>query len=160
MSKYADDSAIEAEEERKLKPCPFCGGEADLMQSTSTLGYISHHWSVNCTVEGCCETGWLESESEAEAAWNRRSGDEKHCRKMWREANKSTVEKENQFHTLLDAVREVRDEALSSDRYDPDSMGNICNALTRIIDDAEKQSVTKQVGTGPSTKAVTITPDE
>ena len=71
---------------------------------------------------------------------------------------------------LLAAIRKVRDEyhnsvnSLINQRYGSDILikerRKMVAALTRIIDEAEKQSVTKQVGTGSVTKTVTMTPDE
>jgi len=62
---------------------------------------------------------------------------------------------------LLDAVREVRDEGYAANAL------WVIKALTRIIDEHEcplitdiPASVTKPVGTGSGTKAVTMTPDE
>lgn len=54
----------------KLKPCPFCGGEASLRIDTAH--------STACLI-GCCTIGcfgheqWEETEAEAIAAWNRRA---------------------------------------------------------------------------------------
>lgn len=63
-----------------LKPCPFCGGEADVMLSQSRWGqsYTIHHESI-----GKCPAGYVGSmqfatEAEAIAAWNARA--ERTCR--------------------------------------------------------------------------------
>ena len=65
------------------------------------------------------------------------------------------------YTALLDAVREVRDEGYAANAL------WVIKALTRIIDEHEcppitdiPASVTKPVGTGSGTKAVTMTPDE
>lgn len=54
-------------EEIKLKPCPFCGGEAEF------VGYKSY-WiiCVDCTAESAV----YDSKAEAVEAWNRRVGQE------------------------------------------------------------------------------------
>ena len=69
----------------KLKPCPFCGGEAEIQHDYSSE--IGDQWVVDCLNEGCCmmhqtgawdrvnvTTGWRSTESEAVEAWNRRAG--------------------------------------------------------------------------------------
>lgn len=55
------------EKTQKLKPCPFCGGEAHLVY---TIG--RGLWMAEC---GECEieTPIKDSESDAIAAWNRRA---------------------------------------------------------------------------------------
>ena len=56
----------------KLKPCPFCGGEAKI-GSTDIFGF-----EVRCTV--CpCDVGryWFVKKEEAVTAWNRRFSDDR-----------------------------------------------------------------------------------
>lgn len=55
------------EKTQKLKPCPFCGGDASYLYKQS-----STTWYVFC---GECESSGAESYSETEAiaAWNRRA---------------------------------------------------------------------------------------
>ena len=58
----------------KLKPCPFCGGEAEIIAidyDDDELWYRPECSKCNC--------GWLENfetPREAITAWNRRVGDE------------------------------------------------------------------------------------
>ena len=50
----------------KLKPCPFCGGEAEM------LNYSPSEWLVVCpTCDGMVER-WRNTEKEAVEQWNRR----------------------------------------------------------------------------------------
>ena len=50
----------------ELKPCPFCGGEAEITHYDGD-GYLPH-----CTkCAGMVET-WFKHEEEAVEAWNRR----------------------------------------------------------------------------------------
>ena len=52
----------------KLKPCPFCGGEASFVNCE-----IPPQWYVRCS-KGCCEqTKLYLSKAEAKKAWNRRT---------------------------------------------------------------------------------------
>ena len=50
----------------KLKPCPFCGGEARVMD----MGYP--HW-VYCTKCGAKVHGRTNDEKDSIEAWNRRA---------------------------------------------------------------------------------------
>ena len=57
----------------ELKPCPFCGGEACVVESVNTQLF-----RVECTNSGCyCyNTVFLFSDKKrAIEAWNRRAGD-------------------------------------------------------------------------------------
>lgn len=56
-------------EREARKPCPFCGGPADLVEDTDRLGRA---WAVFC--EKCDgATGYCEDGPTAVAAWNRRA---------------------------------------------------------------------------------------
>lgn len=58
----------------KLKPCPFCGKEAQ-----ATTGYSDYSWYVNCFTDYCHasvppdEHHCYEREELAVAAWNTRA---------------------------------------------------------------------------------------
>ena len=58
----------------ELKPCPFCGGEADIFTSVE-VGYLgSNKFTVRCG--NCfCGTGHYEDTERAKEAWNRRVDD-------------------------------------------------------------------------------------
>lgn len=51
----------------KLKPCPFCGGEAELEKAG---GGVFETWYVTCAT--CCASVWENTEAEAIEAWNTR----------------------------------------------------------------------------------------
>lgn len=53
----------------KLKPCPFCGGNAHVMPSSFVFGE-EREWIVLCT-KCYAKTLGFRSESTAIAAWNR-----------------------------------------------------------------------------------------
>lgn len=54
--------------EEKLKPCPFCGGEAELVN----IGMkVCNPITVHCK-ECECNTNWFSREWEAIDAWNKR----------------------------------------------------------------------------------------
>ena len=59
----------------KLKPCPFCGGKAELFHS-----YDGYH-CVQCT---CCACGtiYMRTESGAVRMWNRRAGEDGRIKTM------------------------------------------------------------------------------
>ena len=52
--------------EIKLKPCPFCGGEAKILN-------VDDRYTVKC--RSCfCGTGIYKDSGRASEAWNRRAG--------------------------------------------------------------------------------------
>lgn len=57
----------------ELKPCPFCGAEADVVSAPSLYdGRIPAKFAAFCLV--CeCATSWKPTPTEAIAAWNRRA---------------------------------------------------------------------------------------
>ena len=58
------------EECEELKPCPFCGGEAEM------LNYSETEWIVHCRMcDGMVER-WRETKKEAIEQWNRRTNNE------------------------------------------------------------------------------------
>lgn len=55
----------------KLKPCPFCGGKAEVTKHyTGIMWQLSHR----CTAIGFVSSGWVESEKSAAQGWNTRHG--------------------------------------------------------------------------------------
>lgn len=62
--------------EIKLKPCPFCGGEAKVGYAINDY----NRWGVSCNICGCVvEVGFGEYDDtpeEAIKAWNRRRDNE------------------------------------------------------------------------------------
>ena len=58
--------------EPELKPCPFCGGEAQAKHTDGSFGH-DHVW-VRC-LHCPAQTMAMDTEVEAIAAWNRRNGD-------------------------------------------------------------------------------------
>ena len=55
----------------KLKPCPFCGGEASIEIYESSY----REYSVGCTKCPACLEEYYCTEHEAEKQWNRRVND-------------------------------------------------------------------------------------
>jgi Lar family restriction alleviation protein len=64
---------------KQLKPCPFCGGDG-MLYDTSQFGLFIA-WCNNCGVD----TDPYDTREEAIAAWNQRTHDKKHLFKMWKE---------------------------------------------------------------------------
>ena len=56
-----------------LKPCPFCGGKAELIIVPNCFkqGLLSAGWFVKCP-NGCCNQMPYMSDHDAIEAWNRR----------------------------------------------------------------------------------------
>lgn len=59
----------------KLKPCPFCGGEAKIMK----MGYP--HW-IYCLECGAKVHGGTTSEKDSIKAWNRRAEPKRTVRRI------------------------------------------------------------------------------
>ena len=62
--------------ERLLKPCPFCGGKANLVcvPGYYKTGLSSSGWLVRCQ-NGCISQMSYGSDHDAVEAWNRRRDD-------------------------------------------------------------------------------------
>ena len=54
-----------------LKPCPFCGGEADILEHQ--FEGFSPTYGVTCLDCNCETYQFFDTEDEAIAAWNRRA---------------------------------------------------------------------------------------
>ena len=52
----------------KLKPCPFCGREVEVIKRCSEKPYIHGVWCKGCR----CRTSFEKSEKEAVQKWNTR----------------------------------------------------------------------------------------
>ena len=61
----------------RLKPCPFCGGEAHaITQFTGSFDELVAHHSISCN--GCGVVAFFEdTEAEAVEAWNTRATDDR-----------------------------------------------------------------------------------
>jgi len=55
----------------ELKPCPFCGGEANVVKYAVSYGRV---YSVACAYCNC-RTGRYSSREKAADVWNRRDGE-------------------------------------------------------------------------------------
>lgn len=60
----------------ELKPCPFCGGEADC-NNVAFERAGKPMWAVECMKCGVV-TDFFDNEEDANEAWNRRVSDENH----------------------------------------------------------------------------------
>jgi Lar family restriction alleviation protein len=60
----------------KLKPCPFCGGEARIYYSTYRNSSLVKYYGVTCDTEGCWvyenSESWNDTKKEAADEWNNR----------------------------------------------------------------------------------------
>ena len=67
------------EKRERLKPCPFCGGEAELIcvPGYFKTGLSSSGWLVKC-LNGCVNQMPYGSDHDAIEAWNRRTNDADH----------------------------------------------------------------------------------
>lgn len=60
----------------ELKPCPFCGGKARIIQSDPLLKGKKEFFIYNVACLECSATVRKCTEEEAVEAWNRRNKDE------------------------------------------------------------------------------------
>lgn len=58
--------------ETELKPCPFCGGKAEIIEAAWCGKYECY---VSCTVCRVTQTHYLRSKRVAISEWNRRTDD-------------------------------------------------------------------------------------
>lgn len=59
----------------KLKPCPFCGGVADVYSLEETITHDKYqlhsvNWTAECSECGCVIGGKYHTRKEAIKAWN------------------------------------------------------------------------------------------
>lgn len=61
--------------EIKLKPCPFCGGEAEIQYGACDYNV----YQAVCKGQNCnAMNGWSDTPEEAAEAWNRRADTNEH----------------------------------------------------------------------------------
>jgi len=56
----------------KLKPCPFCGGEADIVEMKGIINSYYIRWLIYCD-NGCVDMPPAEDKDEAIKNWNTRT---------------------------------------------------------------------------------------
>ena len=63
----------------KLKPCPFCGGDAEMEIKYGDYGYTPHIYSVKCkrcnAKIGKVSNNYADLSDDVVNAWNRRASD-------------------------------------------------------------------------------------
>ena len=60
----------------KLKPCPFCGNEAHIIQTyCADTKFRAYHVHYTCLDFGNIRTGSCDSEESAAYMWNKRAGE-------------------------------------------------------------------------------------
>lgn len=76
MSEPKDKAVVASVDSIVLLPCPFCGGDAEILESSykpnSNTIYEYKAYCIQCNAEIVACSG---SKSEAAADWNRRDGD-------------------------------------------------------------------------------------
>ena len=80
----------------KLKPCPFCGGEARTMEQ-HRLWVSCQECMCDLGFEGMDENGCYghyDTEAEAIADWNTRADDQSQAAAYWRRMYEETVSEE------------------------------------------------------------------
>ena len=88
----------------KLKSCPFCGGEAEVIKRESEYPYVHGVWCKGCR----CRTSFEKSREEAIEAWNTRRPMERIVEQL-KEQRESYGEKfVNSNIILQDAIETVQ----------------------------------------------------
>ena len=59
----------------KLKPCPFCGGDAEIRMNTFGDSEVGYYRAVCFGKEAHCLDHWSDTREEAIEIWNRRVED-------------------------------------------------------------------------------------
>lgn len=148
-----------------LKPCPFCGGEAELISDMGTKDMIPDPITgdppctiayTRCTNTKCRAGGMIAdscdggTESDAIAAWNRRSGGSEWYKSyltqlaVAQQEAKQWYDKYSRLRTEVEKVRdEIRTEWEPEDDMPPTWIVRMLKghklALTRILDGAETE---------------------
>lgn len=70
-----EGKTMKTPDEIKLKPCPFCGGEAEInVDHEEVEDTEKRHWAYTVVCNRCCATSGLTYLPEkAREAWNRRA---------------------------------------------------------------------------------------
>lgn len=90
-------------EKTKLKPCPFCGGEAELFEGYS----LSHVYCINCDAQ----TDGLKNAKRAVELWNSRPIEDDLNEQIGRfKKYSSSLEKE--VKTLREALENIKEKAV------------------------------------------------
>lgn len=71
----------------ELKPCPFCGGEAEMLTAESMHGGNLYGVMCNCCA---CRTDVFDNEAEAIEAWNTRADDYRQAAEYWQRMYEQT----------------------------------------------------------------------
>lgn len=101
-----------------LKPCPFCGADAELRNNADErAGDANAHW-VTCvghpSENGCLDTACFDSAEEAVEFWNRRRG-------------------EDALNTKLAEVRALAESA-SNNVFSDDEARSLGSTIVDVID--------------------------
>lgn len=73
----------------KLKPCPFCGGEAEIVKDGIIKPYKAR---CNNADNKCCVmvvTAWFSTKQEAIEAWNQRAKEKEPAERQLQQAQRS-----------------------------------------------------------------------
>jgi Lar family restriction alleviation protein len=120
------------QEQVQLLPCPFCGGEADILKAATN---ICDYWvtCANCGADG----PWKDTRAETIAAWNTRHTATAEALEAMREAREALVTAEKVFATYANLHRakntkEGNQKAATNTGYSLD-MGEAAETLTAAI---------------------------
>lgn len=91
----------------KLKPCPFCGGEAEILEQYNVLTHIPvYRVFCNNTVERGCvvsvQTVWYDNKGEAIEAWNRRVEELQPTKRWIPVKTRPMTEEEKKYYARLE----------------------------------------------------------
>ena len=76
-----------------LKPCPFCGANAEMKVEPHIPASKGYDYTPRCTVTGCCgrSTKKYSNEKQAIYRWNRRTDEQERPKGRWIEKEVCTM---------------------------------------------------------------------
>lgn len=115
--------------EKRLKKCPFCGGEAELC-STGNPYEVNYHW-IYCKECGCKQHTSIHIEAVIKA-WNTRKPMDDIVKKMEEEYKKVQTEYSEAKYLLNEM--DMKDRDYISQNYRKDMNEGMCFALDDALD--------------------------
>ncbi|WP_145515466.1 Lar family restriction alleviation protein [Yersinia aleksiciae] len=131
----------------KLKPCPFCGGEAHLLTSNGMSFLVECSICLTDFLNGPVGIGWYRSEKDAAADWNERPSDRALKAQLeaaqkeitdWRSVAEAAAQDDAEWHKLADSKNEVISQLAQGIIQLKESAEQNVKALNRVAHQRDK----------------------